>query len=241
MVEGVGEDFWPDTYDPEVVDSTVAISDADSFSMAHRVTVEEGILIGGSGGTAVAAALSVAGNLSSDDLVVVLIPDSGRGYLSKVFDKTWMAKMGFSRCEGLSVADLSGPQSEDNSGLVYISPETRIRDAIQTMQDHHLSHIPVAKGEMPISAAEVMGSLSEDSLMQRSFDTDDILDRFAEELMDPALPVVGLGESAAVAISKLESSPVLVVHDAGQPRSLLTRSHVMNSEIVKEYLEVESQ
>tara|TARA_B100001769_G_C22021051_1_gene548653 strand:- start:697 stop:1026 length:330 start_codon:yes stop_codon:yes gene_type:complete len=109
------------------------------------------------------------------------------------------------------------------------------------MQDHHLSHIPVAKGEMPISAAEVMGSLSEDSLMQRSFDTDDILDRFAEELMDPALPVVGLGESAAVAISKLESSPVLVVHDAGQPRSLLTRSHVMNSEIVKEYLEVESQ
>ena len=82
LVEGVGEDFWPDTYDPEVVDSTVAISDADSFSMAHRVTVEEGILIGGSGGTAVAAALSVAGNLSSDDLVVVLIPDSGRGYLS---------------------------------------------------------------------------------------------------------------------------------------------------------------
>ena len=74
LVEGVGEDFWPDTYDPEVVDSTVAISDADSFSMAHRVTVEEGILIGGSGGTAVAAALSVAGNLSSDDLVVVLIP-----------------------------------------------------------------------------------------------------------------------------------------------------------------------
>jgi len=241
LVEGVGEDFWPDTYDPEVVDSTVAISDADSFSMAHRVTVEEGILIGGSGGTAVAAALSVAGNLSSDDLVVVLIPDSGRGYLSKVFDKTWMAKMGFSRCEGLSVADLSGPQSGDNSGLVYISPETKIRDALQTMQDHHLSHIPVAKGEMPISAAEVMGSLSEDSLMQRSFDTDDILDRFAEELMDPALPVVGLGESAAVAISKLESSPVLVVHDAGQPRSLLTRSHVMNSEIVKEYLEVESQ
>ena len=82
----------------------MAISDADSFSMAHRVTVEEGILIGGSGGTAVAAALSVAGNLSSDDLVVVLIPDSGRGYLSKVFDKTWMAKMGFSRCEGLSLS-----------------------------------------------------------------------------------------------------------------------------------------
>jgi len=240
LVEGVGEDFWPDTYDPEIVDSTIAISDAESFSMAHRVTVEEGILIGGSGGTAVAAALLAAENLTEEDLVIVLIPDSGRGYLSKVFDKTWMASMGFSECEGLSVADLLGPTSVE-SGLVYVSPEVKIRAAIEVMRQHQLPYIPVAKGEMPIAAAEVLGSLSEESLMQKSFQIDEILDRSAEELMDPALPVVGLGESAMTAISKLETSPVLVVHDAGRPRTLLTQSQVMNSEVMKEHMEVDTK
>ena len=209
--------------------------------MAHRVTVEEGILIGGSGGTAVAAALSAAENLAADDLVVVLIPDSGRGYLSKVFDKTWMANMGFSECVGLSVADLLGPTPGGKLELVYVSPETKIREAIEIMQHNQLSHLPVAKGEMPIAAAEVMGSLSEESLMQKSFDIEGILDLSAEELMDPALPVVGLGESAIAAISKLETAPVLLVHDAGRPRTLLTQSDAMNSEVMKEHLEVDAK
>ena len=194
LVEGVGEDFWPDTYDPEIVDSTIAISDAESFSMAHRVTTEEGILIGGSGGTAVAAALEAAKGLTADDLVVVLIPDSGRGYLSKVFDKTWMANMGFSKCEGISVAELLGPGSADNPELIYVSPHTKVRHAIETMRKHELPHVPVAKGEMPIAAAEVMGSVSEDSLMQKSFDNEAILDQSVEEVMDPALPVVARSE-----------------------------------------------
>src|ERR687898_840067 len=95
LVEGIGEDFWPTTYDPSVVDRVVAISDEDSFLMARRVTCEEGLLIGGSRGTAVAAALEVATDLGPDDLVVVLIPDSGRGYPSRVFDEDWMAGYGF--------------------------------------------------------------------------------------------------------------------------------------------------
>ena len=241
LVEGVGEDFWPDTYDPEIVDSTIAISDADSFSMAHRVTTEEGILIGGSGGTAVAAALEAAKGLTADDLVVVLIPDSGRGYLSKVFDKTWMANMGFSKCEGISVAELLGPGSADNPELIYVSPHTKVQHAIETMRKHELPHVPVAKGEMPIAAAEVMGSVSEDSLMRKSFDNEAILDQSVEEVMDPALPVIGLGESATTAVSKLEISPVLLVLDAGKPHALLTESHVMNSEIAKQHLEVDAK
>ena len=237
LVEGVGEDFWPDTYNPEIVDSTIAISDADSFSMAHRVTIEEGILIGGSGGTAVAAALEAAKGLTAEDLVVVLIPDSGRGYLSIVFDKTWMANMGFSKCEGLSVADLLGPKSNAESELVYDAPHTKVRHAIETIRQHGLSRVPVAKGEITIAAAEVMGSVSEDSLMQKSFDTNDLLDQSVEEVLEPALPVIGLGESAISAVSKLENSPVLLVLDAGKPHALLTASHVMNSEIAKQHLE----
>ena len=106
LVEGVGEDFWPDTYDPDTVDVVIPISDAESFAMAHRVTQQEGLLIGGSGGTAIAAACELAKDLTEEDLVVVVIPDSGRGYLSTVFNSQWMSTMGFSVEEGVTVSDL---------------------------------------------------------------------------------------------------------------------------------------
>src|SRR5207253_3618073 len=79
LVEGVGEDFWPTTFDRAIVDRVIEVSDADAFLTARRVTRDEGLLIGGSGGTAVHAALTVARDCDPDDVVVVLIPDSGRG------------------------------------------------------------------------------------------------------------------------------------------------------------------
>ena len=229
LVEGVGEDFWPDTYDPKVVDTTIAISDAESFAMAHRVTKEEGILIGGSGGTAVAAALQIAEGLTADDLVVVLIPDSGRGYLSKVFDKNWMIKMGFTKQEGLIVADLIKEKAHEKLGLTYVNPEATVREAVELMGALDLSHIPVARGEMPLAAAEVIGSLSEDSLREKSFKANGILDRAVEELMDQPLPVVGVGEAVDAVAHKLEQSPVVLVLDAGKPHTLLTRAEVLQS------------
>tara|TARA_Y100001970_G_scaffold67881_1_gene86501 strand:+ start:35568 stop:36968 length:1401 start_codon:yes stop_codon:yes gene_type:complete len=229
LVEGVGEDFWPDTYDPAMVDSTIAVSDAESFAMAHRVTVEEGILIGGSGGTAVAAALQVAENLTAEDLVVVLIPDSGRGYLSKVFDKSWMANMGFSRQEGPTVADLLEQRTKDESELVYVSPESNLEDAIAIMQESGLPGIPVANGELPLAVAEVMGSVFQDSLIGEPSKGDQSFARKVEEVMGPSLPTVGVGESLKVAATKLENSQVLLVLDDGQPRSLLTKSDLADS------------
>ena len=229
LVEGVGEDFWPDTYDPKVVDTTIAISDAESFAMAHRVTKEEGILIGGSGGTAVAAALQIAEGLTADDLVVVLIPDSGRGYLSKVFDKHWMIKMGFTKQEGLIVADLIKEKAHEKLGLTYVNPEATVREAVELMGALDLSHIPVARGEMPLAAAEVIGSVSEDSLREKSFKANGILDRAVEELMDQPLPVVGVGEAVDAVAHKLEQSPVVLVLDAGKPHTLLTRAEVLQS------------
>ena len=94
-VEGVGEDFWPAAYDPSVVDEIHRISDAESFAMTRRLAREEGLLVGGSSGMAVVGALRVASELPADAVVVVLLPDHGRGYLSKLFDDDWMTAHGY--------------------------------------------------------------------------------------------------------------------------------------------------
>src|SRR5947207_1952013 len=145
LTEGVGEDFWPDTYDPSVTDRVIACSDEECFLMARRVAREEGILIGGSGGLAVAAAMKLGAELGPEHLVVVLIPDSGRGYLSKVFNDDWLAGFGFLRecdlCVG-AVLDARGPEVPP---LIYVNPEEPVRDAIAKMRRHGISQLPVCK------------------------------------------------------------------------------------------------
>ena len=227
LVEGVGEDFWPDTYDPKVVDITIPISDADSFSMARRVTREEGILIGGSGGTAVAAASELASGLGSDNLVVVLIPDTGRGYLSKVFDERWMATMGFVRREGLIVADLLEAATGDLPDLIYLEPTDSVREAVLTMRKFGVSQLPVAKGEMPVAAAEVVGAVSELWLMNKAYEHEDLLEKQIEDVMQPSLPTIGIGESVDRAVGMLESAPALLVIDGGRPRTVISRTDVL--------------
>jgi len=94
MIEGVGEDFWPETYDPDLTDRYEMVNDADAFEMTRRLALEEGILVGGSCGMAVVGALRVA-QANPDKLVVVILPDSGRSYLSKIFNDEWMQAEGF--------------------------------------------------------------------------------------------------------------------------------------------------
>ena len=95
FVEGVGEDMWPDNYDKSVPDEVLAVNDAEAFAMTRRLAQEEGLLVGGSSGMAVVAALKVAKDLGPDDIVVVILPDSGRGYLGKIFNDEWMKSYGF--------------------------------------------------------------------------------------------------------------------------------------------------
>ena len=138
LVEGVGEDFFPAAWQPELYDETIAISDADSFHMARRVSEIEGILIGGSGGMAVAAAIQVAKRGTPDDLVVVFNPDSGRGYLSRVFDDDWMANFGFTNeCEQCVGAVLEARNPSLDS-LLYVNPDETVRTAIERMRAHPL-------------------------------------------------------------------------------------------------------
>ena len=227
LVEGVGEDFWPTTYDPSLVDRTIAVSDRDSFLMARRVTREEGLLIGGSCGTAVQAALTVAEECGPDDLVVVLLPDSGRGYLSSVFNDDWMASFGFVSSEGSIVGDVLDARGGDLPPLVYVHPDDRARDAVLAMRKHGLSQLPVAKGEMPLAAAEVVGAVDELRLMERAFDSDAILERPVEEVMSDRLPTIGIGQTVEYAVRLLDAAPALLVLDGGRPRSVISRTDVL--------------
>jgi cystathionine beta-synthase len=227
LVEGIGEDFWPTTYDPSLVDRVVPITDEDSFLMARRVTREEGLLIGGSGGTAVAAALEVGRELGPGDLVVVLIPDSGRGYLSRVFDEDWMAGYGFVRGEGHTVADVLESRGGAIPPLVYVHPEDTGQRAVNMMRGYGLSQLPVAKGEMPLAAAEILGAVDELALMERAFRDPHVLDEPVEKVMGERLPTIGIGQPIALAVELLDTAPALVVLAGGRPRAVLGRADVL--------------
>ena len=228
LVEGIGEDFWPTTYDPSLVDRVVAISDEDSFLMARRVTCDEGLLIGGSGGTAVAAALEVGGELGSDDLVVVLIPDSGRGYLSRVFDQEWMAGFGFLRGGEHTVADIIEGRRGDIPPLVYVNPDETVHRAVNVMRGYGVSQVPVAKGTMPLAAAEILGAVDELNLMDLAFRDPSVMDEQVEKVMGPRLPTIGIGQPLALAVELLDRAAALVVLAGGRPHVVLSRSDVLN-------------
>jgi cystathionine beta-synthase len=228
LVEGVGEDFWPTTYDPSVVDRTILVTDADSFAAARRVTHEEGLLIGGSGGTAVHAALVVGEELGPDAVVVVLVPDSGRGYLSKIYDDEWMMDFGFIRCDGPCAGDVLAGKHGSIPDLVLVLPDEPARDAFALMRDLGVSQVVVSVSkEPPLAAKEVSGTLDELSLMDLAFRDPAVLDRPVAEIMSPPMPMIGIGEPVANVVERLDRSPAVLVLDGGHPVGVLSRSDLL--------------
>ncbi|MGQ0824927.1 MAG: cystathionine beta-synthase [Actinomycetota bacterium] len=228
LVEGVGEDFWPTTFDPTLVDRVIEVSDADSFLTARRVTQQEGLMIGGSGGTAVHAALAVARACGPDDVIVILLPDSGRNYLSKVFDDQWMFDMGFLRAEGPVVGDVLAAKGDDLPALVLITPEQPARDAIDLMHYNGVSQLVVSvTTELPLAAKEVVGTVHDLELMDRTYRDPAAFDRPVGELCGPVMPMIGIGEPVARVVEDLERGPSVLVLDGGHPIGVLTRSDVL--------------
>jgi cystathionine beta-synthase len=230
LVEGIGEDFWPATYDPSVVDQVVTVTDRDSFLTARRLTREEGILAGGSCGTAAWAALAVGRGLGPDAVVVVLLPDSGRGYLSKVYNDQWLADHGFLRAGGETVAELMNRKGQVARlpPMVHVHPDETVRASIAILKEFEVSQMPVVKAEPPLALAEVVGSVSDRSLLERAFHDPGVVDRPVGELMDPPMPTIGMGETIDEAATRLQQSQAVLVVDSGHPVGILTRSDLLD-------------
>jgi cystathionine beta-synthase len=229
LVEGVGEDFWPTTFDPSLVDRVIEVSDADSFLTARRVTQREGLLIGGSCGTAVHAALEVARELGPGDVVVVLLPDSGRSYLSKIYDDEWMFDMGFLRAEGTVVGDVLAAKGGNLPDLVLIEPDESARAAITLMHDTGVSQLVVSvTKELPLAAKEVVGTVRELELMDRVYRDGGVLDRPVGDICSGAMQTIGIGEPVANVVELLDHEPSVLIIDGGHPIGVVTRSDVLS-------------
>lgn len=232
LVEGVGEDFWPAAYDPTIPDEIIAVSDADSFDMTRRLAREEGLLVGGSCGMAVVAALKVA-EREPDSLTVVLLPDGGRGYLSKIFNDAWMSSYGFlrtplddSRPEP-TVGDVLRGKSGGLPDLVHTHPSETLRDAIGILREYGVSQMPVVGAEPPVMAGEVAGSVSERELLSAVFEGRAKLADAVAKHMSPPLPLLGAGESVSVAAKALADADAVMVVEGGKPVGVITRHDLL--------------
>jgi cystathionine beta-synthase len=229
LVEGVGEDIWPETYDKGICDQIIAVSDAQSFLMTRRLAREEALLTGGSCGMAVVAALEVARNAGPDDVIVVLLPDGGRGYLSKIFNDEWMADYGFLTEETTEprVGDVLGRKEGGLPQFVHAHPTDTVRTVIAALREFDVSQLPVLSAEPPVMAAEVIGSIVEHDLLEALVAGRAAPDDQVAPLMSPPLPSVGSGEPVSAAARALERAGAAVVLVDGKPAGVITRQDVL--------------
>lgn len=184
-VEGVGEDLIPGTMDFSVVDDVVQVTDRESFNAARRLCKTEGIFTGGSGGTAVYGAYHVARDLAEDALVVVLLPDTGERYLSKVYNDEWMKENQFFEPEfQMTAAEILQRKSSATGKLITVSPATPFTEAMDLIKQYDVSQIPVLEQGQPI------GSVREDQLIDALLTKTGIENMIVEEIMGAPLPLV---------------------------------------------------
>jgi cystathionine beta-synthase len=228
LTEGIGEDFWPETFDPKVVDRYVRVSDRDSFLTARAITRQEGILVGGSSGTALYAALEVAKELGPDDVVVVIFPDTGRNYLSKLYSDTWLLQYGFiEREQPIRVDEVLAAKGGELPEIISVSAHDKVRQAVDVLQTHGISQAPVLREESS-DVAQVVGSIRDRELLERVFRDPDALQADVASVMAPPIPAVEWDGAVDEAFEELERAPAVLVVKAGQVIGVLTRSDLLD-------------
>ena len=228
LVEGIGEDFWPGTFDPEVVDRYVKVSDRDSFLTTRAVTRQEGILVGGSGGTAVFAALQVAHELDEATTIVVLLPDTGRGYLSKVYSDSWMLQYGMlERPDVIRIDEVLAAKGHELPPLITVGAHAKVRQAVDILQEHDISQAPVVRGD-GTDVTQFVGSIRDRELLERVFRDPDALQADVAEVMAPPIALVEWDHPIESAFAELEHGPAVLVAKAGQVMGVVTRSDLLD-------------
>jgi cystathionine beta-synthase len=228
--EGIGEDFWPGTFDPKLVDRWVRVSDRDSFLVARRITREEGILAGVSSGTAMFAALEIAKGLDASALVVVLLPDSGKSYLSKLYNDEWMRQNGFLQrfAHLMRVGDVIRDREAGTPQLVVVSRSDTVRSAIDTMQRYGISQIPVVTNGVAQSVSDIVGSVQERTMLDRVFREPALVDASVERVMEAPFPVVNANEDVERLYAELAGGvPALLAVDDDRPVSVITKADLL--------------
>jgi len=235
LTEGVGEDFMPGTLDPAVVDRWVRVSDRDAFAMARRLTREEGILAGESCGTVLVAALDEARRIMAEDpagaadrVMVVILPDGGRNYLSKLYNDEWMRANGLLATTGaiVRVADVLLDRHHQGAlpDLVLARTTQRVGEAIETLQAYAISQLPVSEAPAGDAVESIVGAISETGLLERAYRDPTVVERTVGEVMDPPLPLVDADAVLDEAFEHLAGgAPAAVVVRVGRPVGVVTR------------------
>jgi cystathionine beta-synthase len=231
LVEGVGEDFWPDTYDPSIVDRYITVPDKDAFVWTRRLAETEGILAGGSGGLALYAAYQVACEIDDPAaMVAVILPDGGRSYLSKVYNDAWMRQYGFlERPEALTVGDVLRRKHDEDEipPLLTVETHAKVRAAVALLHEHRVSQLPVVSGQDPHT---VVGSVSERGLLRHAMDDPALLGAEIVDVMEPPFPAVAAEDGVRDAVELLaDRREALLVTMEGRAAGILTRADLLES------------
>ncbi|HEY8297800.1 MAG TPA: cystathionine beta-synthase [Candidatus Baltobacteraceae bacterium] len=223
-VEGIGMSYLPETVDLKVIDEMVRVSDRDSFLMARRITREEGLLVGGSSGTAAVAAIKLAKTLPKEAILVVLFPDSGRGYMSKIFNDEWMIANGF-LSEGKRRATVGDVLRSKRPlpQMITVNEDDVVKHALDLLRQYEISQIPVVRGH------ENVGSINDIGVMQAVFDRADILHKPVSEVMGRPFPMADQSDEIEKVYRLLTlANPAVVVTDADEPIGVLTRQDIIS-------------
>jgi cystathionine beta-synthase len=218
LVEGIGQDCLPENVHFQYIDKIINISDRESFAAARRLTKEEGIFCGGSTGTIVHVALEISRDLSENEVVVFIVCDTGERYLSKSHNIEWLRNNRMLETEIKILRDISDAKKNNgNEDIVFVHPETSVKEILKIIQDNGYSNIPVMHDRKP------MGCIRENRLMARVLKNPALLESTAEKVWDECFPILDAKTDILEVKEHLKDNPAILVSDFGRITDIITR------------------